>query len=745
VPSAAQQFPIPAGGAAAAAAPAAGELEFVASPDEGGAMEGEAEEDAPSDSGAIEEAGEVPHPEAEVKAEVEMEFEPEAEIEVGAEPEVDTEADLPAESGESESSPEAETEEQSFDAHSAERNASLPPHPPRNASALADPPEPAPLPNSTSFGGRALLATPSPPPPRAFTHSPSPDLSALRAVLAPATQPLSHALSGLHSRVRLSCASLDARLEGVPPSSILLLTVLLCTLISSLLAWAARKRRRIAAAGGFAAAFFAFVRSLPLVSAAVAREQAKILGKMKRGGASDMFGGPPRLAALPERGSDAAEVFDRALDLAEGDTAWTPGESRLSGVVYMADVEHFRLLNKVYAWFAHSNPLHGDIFPSVARMEREVVAMTAGLLGGGSGTPVVGCLTSGGTESILTAIRATRDYFAQQKGVSEPEMVVAASAHAAVYKAASYFGIRLVRVPVDPASLQMDLRAVRRAVNGNTILVYASAPGFPHGVVDDVEALAAITRSAGCGLHVDACLGGFVLPFAAEAGWAWRGSGDGALRRFDFSVAGVTSMSVDTHKYGLAQKGSSVLLYASAALRRCQYTAVTEWTGGLYISPSAAGSRPGGLAAQTWASLVHLGREGFVASARRTLFAADELASGIGAIPGLAVLGAHSMIVAWASAEAGLNILQVNDALSAKGWHLNALQKPAALHFCVTPANAGAVPQLLEDLRAAVADVRSGAVVSGGMAPVYGLAGGLPDRGVVCDLLKGVQDIMLDN
>ncbi len=235
-------------------------------------------------------------------------------------------------------------------------------------------------------------------------------------------------------------------------------------------------------------------------------------------------------------------------------------------------------------------------------MEREVVAMTAAMLGGGPGgaRSVCGCVTSGGTESILTAIRATRDFFADVRGISEPEMIVAVSAHAAVYKAAQYFNIRLVRVPVD-ANLQMDVAATRRAVTKNTILIYASAPGFPHGVVDDVVALSDVARAAGAGLHVDACLGGFVLPFAAKAGWR---RGEGLGRPFDFRVPGVTSMSADTHKYGLAQKGSSVLLYANPELRRYQYTAVTEWSGGLYISPSAPGSRPGGLIAQTWASLV---------------------------------------------------------------------------------------------------------------------------------------------
>jgi sphinganine-1-phosphate aldolase len=570
----------------------------------------------------------------------------------------------------------------------------------------------------------------------------------------------------------------DVHLAHVPPHSIVLLTFFMAALVFKLFDSVSAWRRTVALQGGLRKAAFAAVRGLPGVSSLVAAEQGRVLRKLRskespekaHGGSAASSPMPPAITALPPKGLPDDDVLDLALDMAQRDVAWTPGQSRMSGSVYMHDARHFALLNRVYARFAHSNPLHGDIFAASGRMEREVVAMTAGLLGGGSrgGSPsVCGCVTSGGTESILTAIRTTRDFFAAHKGISSPEMVVAVSAHAAVYKAANYFNIKLVLVPVD-AALQMDVAATRRAVTPNTVLIYASAPGFPHGVVDNIPALAAIATSAGCGLHVDACLGGFLLPFAPKAGWRSCGQ----LPPWDFRVPGVTSMSVDTHKYGLAQKGSSVLLYANAELRRYQYTAVTEWSGGLYISPSTAGSRPGGLIAQTWASLMarlcivffclspvlrmltwtlpraqHMGEEGYVAAAKRVLSAADELAAGIARIPGLAVLGKHTMVVAWKSTDSGVNIYSVNDVLTASGgWHLNALQRPAALHFCVTPANAEAVPQLLGDLAQAVAKVRAekGKGGKGGMAPVYGLAGSLPDRGAVGDILKLAQDVMLD-
>ena len=599
-------------------------------------------------------------------------------------------------------------------------------------------------------------------------YIPTEHFAALHAVVRPAAAPVLDVLHGgwtaVEGRVAATAAALDVHLAQVPPHSLVLLTFFLSALVFMFFDVLASWRKAVARRGGARAALFAALRSLPGVSSMVEAEQARILRKLR---SKDDSGGaghgttskagnqaaPAPVRALPAKGMQADDVLDMALELAQADVSWTPGESRMSGSVYMHDAAHFALLNRVYARFAHSNPLHGDIFAASGRMEREVVAMTASLLGGGArhgGSPsVCGCLTSGGTESILTAVRTTRDFFADVKGVHEPEMIVAVSAHAAVFKASHYFGVKLVTVAVD-SNLQMDVSATRRAVTANTVLIYASVPGFPHGVVDNVPALAKIARDAGCGLHVDACLGGFVLPFAAKAGWR---SANGQLPAFDFRVPGVTSMSVDTHKYGLAQKGSSVLLYATPELRRYQYTAVTEWSGGLYISPSAAGSRPGGLIAQTWASLLHMGEEGFVAAAKRVLFAADQLAVGIARIPGLVVLGKqHTMVVAWKSTDSAVNIYNVNDVMSTPaggGWHLNALQRPPALHFCVTPANADSVPQLLADLARAVAQVKAarksgGGGTKGGKAPIYGLGGSLPDRGAVGDILKLAQDVMLD-
>ena len=573
---------------------------------------------------------------------------------------------------------------------------------------------------------------------------------------AAATEALSLSLREALRLVEALAKRLDASLEGTSPSRIALGSALAAAFgfrVASMLLDARRAVRR----RGLLFVLFAALKRLPLVRGAVAKEKTKLIGEMD----ADMtakaraLGVPAKLAALPPGGHPAAWVLREAERRGEKDATWRPSGSQMSGAVYVHDEKHFEMLSLVYARFAHSNPLHADAFPAAARFEQEVVNMCAHMLGGGVGAGsnphVCGLMTSGGTESILTAIRATRDYARETRGIKKPELVVARSAHAAVYKAAEYFDITLVRVGVDARTMRMDVAATRRAVTKNTIMIYASAPGYPHGAMDDVQALASVARDKKTCLHVDACLGGFVMPFAFEAVGEKFGSVHGLEKPFDFRVPGVTSMSVDTHKYGLAQKGSSVVLYASPALRQRQYTAVMDWSGGLYISPSQAGSRSGGLIAQTWAALMHVGHSGYVERARDVLDSAATLRDAIDAIDGLEILGADlTMVVAWRSTDAEVDVYVLNDVMTKRGWHLSVLHAPPALHYCVTPANARSVGDLAEALAAATAEVRAmrrggGKGVEGGKAPIYGLAGGLPDRGLIGDILKDVQDLMLKN
>jgi glutamate/tyrosine decarboxylase-like PLP-dependent enzyme len=278
------------------------------------------------------------------------------------------------------------------------------------------------------------------------------------------------------------------------------------------------------------------------------------------------------------------------------------------------------------------------------------------------------------------------------------------------------------------------VEAADKLVTNRTVALVASAPGFPHGVIDPVEELAELAERRGIGCHVDACLGGFVLPWAERLGYP--------VPPFDFRLPGVTSMSADTHKFGFAAKGTSVVLYRGPGLRRFQYEVSTDWEGGLYASPTLAGSRPGALPATAWAALVSIGEDGYLDAARRILETAAAVKRGIAAIPGLEVVGDPLFVVAFGSRE--LDVYRILDAMTARRWSLNALQRPPAAHLCVTLRHArpGVVERFLSDLAASVAEVRASPGGKGGMAPVYGMAGTLPFRGVVADLLAGYLDVL---
>lgn len=434
--------------------------------------------------------------------------------------------------------------------------------------------------------------------------------------------------------------------------------------------------------------------------------------------------------ALPKAGKKPGEILSEMRALSDREAArWRDGF--VSGAVYHGADEYIGFLDEAYATSSQSNPLHCDIWPSVGKFEAEIIAMTAAMLGGGEGTGVCGSVTSGGTESILMAMKTYRDWAREEKRIADPQVVLPVSAHPAFDKAAQYFGIRLVRVPVGP-DYRADVAAMRSAVTARTVAVVGSAPGFPHGVIDPIPELADLAREKGIGCHVDACLGGFLLPWARKLGYP--------VPAFDFSLPGVTSMSADTHKYGYAAKGTSVVLYRDEALRRHQYFTATEWPGGLYFSPTIAGSRPGGLVAACWAAMMANGEAGYEAAARKILEAAAKIRRGIEAIPELRVMGDPLWVIAFQSDT--LDIYRILDAMSARHWNLNGLHKPAAVHLCVTLRHTlpGVAERFIDDLKAAVALVKETPRAEGGMAPIYGMAGTLPFRGVVDGMLRRFID-----
>ena len=434
---------------------------------------------------------------------------------------------------------------------------------------------------------------------------------------------------------------------------------------------------------------------------------------------------------IPAKGRSRADILsDMEAMRAQEESHWRDGF--ISGAVYHGDQEHIDFLNQVYAINSQSNPLHADVWPSATKFEAEIVAMTANMLSG-SGTDVCGTLSSGGTESIMLAMKTYRDWARETKGITKPEMIVPVTAHAAFDKASQYFNIKTIHVPVDE-NFRADVNAARKAITSNTVVIVGSAPSFPHGAIDPIAEMSELARQHNIGFHTDACLGGFVLPWAEKLGYE--------VPAFDFRLPGVTSISVDTHKYGYASKGTSVILYRNQELRRFQYYTTTEWPGGLYFSPTFAGSRPGALSAACWAALTSIGEDGYMAATKQILETAAKIKQGIREIPELHVLGEPFFVVAFASEK--INVYKVLDYMSHKKWSLNGLHKPTCVHLCVTlrHAQAGVAERFLSDLREAVDHVKQHPEEKGSMAPVYGMAATIPMRGMVSDLLKKYLDLI---
>ena len=436
---------------------------------------------------------------------------------------------------------------------------------------------------------------------------------------------------------------------------------------------------------------------------------------------------------LPEKGLSKDTILS---DMKKMNTLESPRweSGFVSGGIYHGDQSHISFLNEVYTLNSQSNPLHSDLFPSATKFEAEIVSMVAGMLGKGKapGTDeICGTVTSGGTESILLAMKSYRDQARAERGITRPEMIIATTAHVAFDKAADFFGIKLIKIPLD-SEYKMDLEKTRNAISRNTIVIVGSAPCFPYGVIDPIEGLSDLAFKHGIGLHVDGCLGGFVLPFAEKLG--------ANVPPFDFRLRGVTSMSADTHKYGYAAKGTSVVLYRNEALRHHQFFTATDWPGGLYFSPTIAGSRPGALSAACWASLLSMGEQGYLDAVQAILSTAKKIKEGIKLIPELKIIGDPLWIIAMASDS--INIYEVLDQLSLKQWNLNGLHKPSSIHIALTLRHTqpGVAEKFLKDLQESVDYVKANPGQKGGMAPVYGMASSLPFRGLVSDILKKTLD-----
>lgn len=323
------------------------------------------------------------------------------------------------------------------------------------------------------------------------------------------------------------------------------------------------------------------------------------------------------------------------------------------------------------------------------------------------------------------------------------------TAHTAFHKAGEYFNIKIHLVACPAPSYQVDVRAVSRLINPNTILLVGSAPNYPHGIMDDIVALSKLALRKKLWLHVDCCLGSFLVPFLEKSGFE--------TQLFDFRLKGVTSISCDTHKYGFAPKGNSTVLYRDAELRRFQYFVSPDWSGGVYASPGIAGSRPGALIAGCWASLMTIGEAGYIEACGKIVGTAKKIAGCMRDTPALSseleIIG-NPLVSVVAFTARNLNIYDIADSMSSKGWHLNALQNPPAIHIAVTLPVVKVWEKLMADLEAVAEDEREKERVRlvegkgpkgkamGDSAALYGVAGSLPNKSIVVDLATGFLDLL---
>ncbi len=401
---------------------------------------------------------------------------------------------------------------------------------------------------------------------------------------------------------------------------------------------------------------------------------------------------------IPEKGRPKEEIFAELASFKAHDLDWRSG--RVWAYVYDPGDEIREVIHRAYTMFLAENALDPTVFPSLLRLETEVVRMVASLLHGDEN--VVGHLTTGGTESNMLAVKTARDWArAHRPEITQPEMVLPITAHASFHKAAHYLCVKPVVVGVNPHTFQVEPEAVRAAITPNTILVVASAPNWSHGVIDPISEIAEIAQENNVLFHVDACVGGLYLPFLRRIGYP--------VPDFDFAVPGVTSISADLHKYGYAAKGASVILYRSRELRRYQIFACVETTAYAFVNSTILSSRSGGPIAGAWAALNYLGEEGFLRIVRTVQEATERLIHGINAIPELRVLGKPAMSL-FSFTSDHIHVFQLADAMARRGWYIQAQPStpftPRSLHISVNYGNAHRVDALLRDLQEAVEEVK---------------------------------------
>lgn len=427
------------------------------------------------------------------------------------------------------------------------------------------------------------------------------------------------------------------------------------------------------------------------------------------------------ITQLPPKGFEYNKVLSMMKQYGKNDANWKQGKT--FSLVYHRDDAHAKFLQKAFELYFDENALNPMAFKSLKRFESEVVKMTANMLH--AGPEACGTMTSGGTESCLLAVKTYRDMARSARPwIKKPEMIVPESIHVAFEKGAEYFDVKIIRAPLDK-NFKVDVNAVKKLINRNTILIIGSAPCYPYGIIDPIAELGDIALSKKIPLHVDACLGGFLLPFVEKLGYD--------IPQFDFRVNGVTSISADVHKYGFSAKGASVIVYRSINYLRHQFFIYENWPGGVFASPALLGTRPGGTIAAAWAAIVAQGEAGYMKNAKIIMDTSRKIQQGIESIQGMEVVGKpESSVFAYRSVDRDVNTFAIGDILEKKGWHVDRLQRPDALHAMITPIHAKVTQRFINDVKEAFTIVRKNPKLAyEGGAAMYAMISHIPMRKMI--------------
>lgn len=397
--------------------------------------------------------------------------------------------------------------------------------------------------------------------------------------------------------------------------------------------------------------------------------------------------------ALPHDGLDRDEIFEQLEAMRTADVKWRDG--RAFTLAYYAGPEVLAVAEEAYRRFSTENALNTDAFPSLRRIQAEVVETVAAWLE--AGPEGAGFMTSGGTESLLLAVKAARERGRAERGITTPNAVLPASAHAAFEKGCAYFGVESRRVPVGP-DWRADVDAMAAAIDENTVLIVGSAPQYPQGVIDPIPAIAALAAERDINCHVDACMGGVTLTYLARLGLE--------VAPWNFTVPGVTSISVDLHKYGYTAKGAGVIVHRTKRLRSYQTYVTDNWLGGMYGSSGILGTKGGGSMAAAWAVMHHLGDEGYLRVTAAARSACEQLAAAVEATPELQLWAQpDATLLSFGAADgSGLDVFAVADALWRRGWYVDRQGPPPSIHCTVNAVHEHLIDTFVADLHACIAE-----------------------------------------